>query len=108
MELGGPVWHASAAPLPGWPVGEQSLRRFALEALEGVGDADLGEWEEWTGYAFHIRRRLSAEEQEPIGEVVDIRGTPEAHRRLQRVTKYVLRSPEGLRILREEGAERAV
>jgi hypothetical protein len=102
MGLGGPVWHASAAASEGWPLGKESLRRFALEALEGVGDANRGEWEEWTGYAFHIRRRLSAEEQEPIGEVVDIRGTPEARRRIERVIQYAMRSPQGLRILREE------
>jgi len=103
MGLGGPVWHASAASgFDGLIYPETELRRFALESLEGVGDASLGEWEEWTGYAFHIRRRLSAEEQEPIGEVVDIRGTPEARRRLERVMQYVMRSPQALRILREE------
>ena len=99
MGLGGPVWHASAAASEGW---RETLRRFALEALEGVGDADLGEWEEWTGYAFHVRRRLSAAEHERVGDVIDMRGTPEARRRLQRVWQYASRSPQGLRVLLEE------
>lgn len=105
MGLGGPVWHASAAPSPGWPIGRESLRKFALDALEGIGDAGRGEWEEWTGYAFHIRRRLSAQEQEPIGEAIDIRGTPEARRRLRGVFEYAMRSPQGLRIYRQERGE---
>jgi hypothetical protein len=57
-----------------------------------VGDAFLGEWEEYSGYAFHIRRRLDAAEQAVIGEVCDIRGTPEARRRLRSVRKMIERS----------------
>ncbi len=105
MGLGGPVWHASAAALPGWPTDRTTLRRFALDALAGVGDADLGEWEEWTGYAFHVRRRLTPAEQAPIGEVVDVRGTPEAKRRLARVWQYASRSPAGLHVMQQELAE---
>lgn len=89
MNLGGPVWHASAAPLPGlsWP--PQVLREAALLAIKGVGDASLGEWDEWTGRAFHVRRRLSAREQRNVGPVVDVRGTPEAERRLSVVRKWL-------------------
>jgi hypothetical protein len=54
-----------------------------LTALRGVGDASRGQWDEWTGYAFHIRRRLTAQEQLLVGEVIDYRGTPEFDRRLQ-------------------------
>lgn len=32
-------------------------------ALAGVGSVDSGQWEDWTGRAFHIRRRLSEAEQ---------------------------------------------
>lgn len=55
---------------------------MALESLVGVGDAEAGEWEEWTGRAFHVRRRLSPDEQELVGAVIDIRGTPEVDKRL--------------------------
>lgn len=58
------------------------LRSAALEALTGVGDEKLGQWEEWSGRAFHVRRRLSPVEQAKVGDVLDIRGTPEANRRL--------------------------
>jgi hypothetical protein len=96
------VWHASAVGLPGWPIGPETLERFARDALAGVGDASLGEWTEWTGYAFHVRRRLSDEEQEPIGEAVDIRGTPEALARLRPVVEYAMLSPQGREVLRME------
>lgn len=80
MGLGGPVWHASAAST-GLPLGALTLERCARTALVGVGDPDAGEWTEWSGRAFHIRRRLSATEAEPVGPVVDVRGTPEGDRR---------------------------
>lgn len=85
MGLGGPVWHASAAPFGGIPV-KDTLRRIALGALRSVGDASLGEWQEWTGKAYHIRRRLSQPEQQSVGPVVDIRGTAEATLRLAAVS----------------------
>lgn len=64
------------------PFGEATLRRFAERALGGVGDAALGEWSNWTGKAFHLRRRLSAEEHAQVGDVVDVRGTEEGERRI--------------------------
>lgn len=85
QHYGGPVWHASIAPR-GIVLAEATLRRFAFAALAGVGDATLGEYEEpLNGRAFHLRRRLSAEEHALVGEVVDVRGTPEAERRLRPV-----------------------
>lgn len=56
-----------------------------MRQLAGVGDAALGEWREWSGRAFHLRRRLSAREQLAVGPVVDIRRTPEARRRAERL-----------------------
>lgn len=85
--FGGPVWHASAAPLGVFPV-RSHLRDCALNSLEGVGDAALGEWEEWTGRAYHVRRRLTADECAGL-TVVDIRGTPEAERRFSAVRRFV-------------------
>lgn len=51
-------------------------------ALSGVGDARLGEWTEWTGRAYHVRRRLTPDEQVEIGEVIDVRGTTEGTERV--------------------------
>lgn len=53
----------------------------AAAALDGLGDPALGEWHEWSGRAYHIRRRLTSVEQERVGPVVDIRRTSEAKRR---------------------------
>jgi hypothetical protein len=36
-------------------------------------------------HAFHIRRRLSAAEQKRVGDVLDIRRTPEAAQRAARL-----------------------
>lgn len=85
---GGPVWHASAAPYR-LAVSREVLARAAREALSGVGDATAGEWEEWSGYAFHLRRRLSAEEARTVGEIMDIRDTPEADRRCAAVRSFI-------------------
>ena len=52
-----------------------------MQALDGLGDATTGEWREWTGNAYHIRRRLSEAEQAEVGPVADVRRTPEARRR---------------------------
>lgn len=54
-----------------------------------MGDRHAGEWEEWTGRAYHVRCRLTAAEAEPIGPVVDIRGTWEATKRVNRVARYL-------------------
>lgn len=59
-----------------------ALEQEALRQLAGVGDAGRGEWREWTGRAFHIRRCISVAEQRRSGlTIVDIRRTPEAARR---------------------------
>jgi hypothetical protein len=78
------VWHASIAP-QGVVLAEATLRRYAYVALTGVGDSKLGEYEEFSGRAFHLRRRLSLVEQADVGHVIDVRGTPEAERRLRPV-----------------------
>jgi len=81
MGLGGPVWHASAAAAPGCSLPESYLQRAALDALQGVGNVALGQWEEWTGKAYHVRRRLTHDEQKSVGDVKDIRGTAEVEKR---------------------------
>lgn len=60
-----------------------TLHQRALTALEGVGER-THEWHEWTGFAYHIRRRLTPGEALRVGEVRDIRGTAEAQHRYDR------------------------
>jgi hypothetical protein len=71
------------------------LEREAERQLAGVGDAVVGEWREWTGRAFHIRRRLSAAEVERTGlTVVDVRRTAEARRRAATLGGLLSYAPE--------------
>lgn len=57
--------------------------RIAEHALNGVGDARLGEWRErGRGGVYHIRRRLSVDEESIVGGALDIRGTPEEQTRM--------------------------
>lgn len=79
-----PVWHSSAAS-SSRRIGQTELHRIALRYLAGVGDKDGGEWHEWTGYAIHVRRRLTVEEQASIGDALDCRGTEEGQRRFDAV-----------------------
>lgn len=87
--FGGPVWHVSVAPLRAF-YGATLCEKRALQALDGLGAPELGEWREWTGRAFHIRRRLTADEQLPVGPVVDIRRTPEARDRAAALPRKLL------------------
>jgi hypothetical protein len=85
MNLGGPVWHAS-----GRGIDPFQSRRIALAALHGVGDPKLGQWEErGNGGVYHVRRRLSVEEQKVVGEARDIRNTAEEHERIDRLLDAV-------------------
>lgn len=56
----------------------------------------MGEWREWTGAAFHIRRRLTATEQGRVGPVVDIRRTSEAKRRALGLVDRLAYAPDGV------------
>lgn len=66
------------------------LLDLAYLALQGVGDATLGEWRE-TGTAVHVRRRLKPSEMRYAGirEVVDVRGTDEFTRRIRNIRPYL-------------------
>lgn len=76
------MWHASVKQMPSVHLTVDDLRLAALRALQGVGDPAAGEWQEFTGVAYHLRRRLTASEQaRGVGEACDLRGTPEARRR---------------------------
>jgi hypothetical protein len=49
---------------------------LAFAELKGVGDPGR-QWAEWTGRAYHLRRRLTPEEEKATGPAVDCRGTGE-------------------------------
>lgn len=49
----------------------------------------MGEWEEWSGFAFHLKRRLTTREYTSVGEAKDIRNTPEAIERHASVKRYL-------------------
>jgi hypothetical protein len=87
MDLGGPVWHASLMARA--PLGRKEMLRMANRVLDGVGDPRRGEWVE-IGRALHLRRRLSAAEAAIVGPVVDVRGTPEAARRVAELGERLL------------------
>jgi hypothetical protein len=87
MGYGGPVWHASAGPILERLTRDQAAA-VAVRALSGAGDK-LQEWHEWTGYAFHLRRRLTKTEQESIGDAIDCRGTKEGILRLNAIIDVI-------------------
>jgi hypothetical protein len=88
----GPVWHVSVAPRRAF-YGETLCAKRAEKALFGLGDASLGEWREWTGFAFHLRRRLNTAEAARVGPVRDIRGTTEARTRAAALGKLLRMAP---------------
>lgn len=63
-------------------MGVAQLQSVARGMLEGVGDAQTFEHGEWSGKAYHLRRRLAPAEEGRIGPAEDIRGTEEARRRV--------------------------
>ena len=65
------------------------LRDCALLALQAVGDASLGQWEQYRNETYHVRRRLTPREQVPIGDAIDIRNTPEAERRAAAMQRFL-------------------
>jgi hypothetical protein len=72
----------------GDPILAALLKGKARAALDGVGDASLGEWIETGRTAAHLRRRLSdAEVEAGAFKVVDLRGTPDAEARLEPVRR---------------------
>jgi hypothetical protein len=70
---------------------ESELLGVCMGALDGVGDPKLGEWVEVGETAMHLRRRLNPIEQASVGPVVDVRGTPEGQRRMDRARRFLPR-----------------
>lgn len=85
------MWHASVHRLGTRTVAgrEEELLALCFAALDGVGDPSLGEWVEVGEVAMHLRRRLTPAEQAPIGPAVDVRGTPEHQRRMNRARRFL-------------------
>ena len=65
------------------------LRQVAIKALRQVGDATRGQWEEWSGFAYQIKRRMTPQEEvlARIDALRDIRGTEEENARYDAVQK---------------------
>lgn len=83
------MWHASICKRD-MPFGRVTLENIARRQLDGVGDASLGEWLEFTGRFLHLRRRLSVAEQVSVGPAVDIRADmAEVERRLRPVRHVI-------------------
>ena len=90
MDLGGPVWHASTSMGPRRLQSWDELETVARAALDGVGDTKLGEWVEQGNQIFHLRRRLSVDEQDQhVGPVVDVRQTDEGAKRFAAMRRYL-------------------
>ena len=67
---------------------DDQLIAWATRMLAGVGDAGAGEWVQVNAAVngirvCHLRRRLAKPEARRIGDVRDVRGTPEHLRRGQ-------------------------
>lgn len=95
------MWHASISD-PAWrgsyAGGSHADELFVIaeSVLHGVGDPALGEWRERGEIAVHLRRRLTPAEAAIVGPVVDVRGTWEHEKRINRMRRYL---PEGMRLL---------
>jgi hypothetical protein len=75
------------------------MRGIAYELLDGYGDS-THEWTENNPLAFHLRRRLSIEEQSRIGDAVDCRGSDEGKIRLEKMRAVL--PPDAIAFAEEE------
>jgi len=69
-----------------------------------VGD-ESQQWEEYTGAAYHIRRRLTPKEQKLVGEAIDCRNTEEGIKRY-RVIQHKLNPLAKQMAFKELGLEK--
>jgi len=88
---------------------ESRCWEIAYDALGGVGDPSLGEWQERGEIAVHVRRRLTDRERHdtwscdtsgrmvPL-DVVDVRGTREHERRALAMRPFLPAALRGLAI----------
>ncbi len=74
---------------------ERNAEILARAALYGVGDP-AHEWVERTGWAVHIRRRLSVAEHQHVGQPVDCRNTDEWLRRFTAISHQL---PDAARVM---------
>lgn len=94
------MWHVSIAPRFALPAINATAAVFkeAVEQLDGVGAAALGEWREVGDLAVHLRRRLTAAEMSRarIEAVVDVRGTDEHKRRVDAILPFLPLAAQGM------------
>lgn len=64
-------------------IADSILSEMAFEMLKGYGDESAGQWIESRPKAFHLRRRLTLEEQNRTGRECDLRGTEEGEKRFE-------------------------
>lgn len=76
------MWHASVHRQGTGPADTPALLSAALRVLRGVGDRTLENWIEHSadGRTVHVKRRTL--DSELANELLDIRGTDEAARRI--------------------------
>lgn len=93
-EFGGPVWNVYVSKAPRYnQVLAKELRRAAFVALAGVGNAELGQWEDAAEEYFLLRRRLTSAEERITGPALDIRDTDDAINRAAKVVSQVPDTP---------------
>jgi hypothetical protein len=98
------VWHVSVASLPKVYLPNNVLRQIAEDSIKGVGDINY-EWHECSGYAYHIRRRLTVEKQKITGAPIDCRNTNDGLRRyetikssLPAIAKFMVQEELGIHV----------
>jgi hypothetical protein len=69
-----------------------ALEEITFKLLDGYGDAAAGEWTEEGINTFHLRRRLTVDEAELVGPVVDVRRTEEGARRVGAMLPWIIKA----------------
>lgn len=77
------MWHASVHRQGKGPAHTPALLSAALRALRGVGDRTLDNWIERSIDSRTVHVKLRVLDSELVDELVDIRGTSEAARRIE-------------------------
>lgn len=83
------MWHTSVSH-PDAKIRAQVARKV----VKGLGSEKLGEWREQGQHVFHLRRRLTIDEEETVGAVKDLRGTQEGSKRLEAFCYEMQRHPK--------------
>lgn len=94
------MWHVSVRFKSAFARPE-AYKILAHEYLRSAGAPERGEWEEWGEVTYHLRRRISAGEEDIVGaKAVDLRGTDEGWKRYRKIMTQL--SPDIRRWAEEE------